>query len=252
MILLIISYFSDYLITDEYLNNPNQIISTINGIVWVHDAFFNNMNNGAIRISAGPCILIIEDCLFSYCSRSSGDGGAIYLKCQCCESIISRTCGYFCFSGTSGAHGQFSHTETFPDRKNQLFFCSLSYCSPYFHQDRRSSLSLDLGKVLIKNLNSSYNYVYHNSGFRIDTSASINIEFSTFINNYVSQSIIINFFNGGSTFFNSNFKNNSQGLSTFGLIRTYQCVLLINLCIFLENTKTLFHGETSTFKYLFL
>ena len=246
MILFLLFYFYDYLNSEEYNNNPSQILSTQTGVIWVHDASFHNMNNGAIRISAGPCILTIEDSLFTYCYRSTGSGGAVFLQCNCCESIISRTCGYFCYSGSGGSHGQFSYTETFSERKNQLLFSSLSYCSPYFNQDRRSSSSLVSGKILVKNFNSSFNYAFHNSGIRVESLTSNNVEYSTFINNYVSEHSILGFYSGKSNYSNSNLKNNSQKLSTYGLVRTSESNLQINLCIFLENFKTLFYAETST------
>ena len=241
----LIFFIERYNIVEEYTNISYPISSIQKSIFFLHNSIFSDFKQLVISLTTGPLISIIEDNLFINCSNNIGNGGAIYLSNEKIESFINRCCGIYCYTGISSYHGQFSYTLVSMNKNNSCTYSSFQYCSPFFNNDRRSSVALYNGEINVNYLNNSFNYVYYHT-FRFESENKISCKYCSIINNYASKYSNI-LFTGMSYFQYSNFKNNSQGDSLYGLIRSWSGAnLLINYCIFLQNLKTLFSNEAST------
>ena len=253
MSILIFLKFSISSFNDFYPNlTPNKTIEGItvsrthHNILYHFNCEFININGvSALYYSTIQYIvLLIEQCSFCNCSTYQS-GGGIFFSCEVRgECTISKTCGYRCYTESS-EDGQFSYL-IIPDEANlNINFTSLYMCSPMVDATaRKSSLYLFNGIIKISNLNSSYNTLHSMSSISFNSFIVIELNFSTFLSNIVSDKHSLYFFSSpGSTNKIINLCNIIQcngGLTGGSVIFSQVSQLFVIKCIFLENSENLF------------
>ena len=226
-----------------YEGHSSRISITAVGGYHLIDCFFSNLYNsaagGAISstFNSSPNDHLIENCFFTNCSSNS-HGGAIYISASTFSSLILRkTCSFSCYSRLSTTnYGQFIYSYTQTSKKNDLLLVSVQE-SYYLPGERFSSIYLISGlqKIFSCNfsniLNKYYSCIYSNTPLN-----HISL-YSTFINNKASQGCILYLFTGTFNYHHSNIINNTQTLTTEGIIRNELSTTVISECIFYLNSE---------------
>lgn len=224
-----------------------------NKIELIFCTFFNiksNTHGGCILIDTTTSILLnIFETLVYNCSsgfNSEYNGGFYYFQSTLGNVNLKKVCG----SHIKGLRGSFFYSTLVQTNNNFQNFTLISQnkiCPDFFPIDSLYCLNIIYGKININYLNSTFNHIYHSCSITIFNCELNNFSFCQFSNN--PADIVIGtvsvLFNTPISY--SNFLNNPKYFHRFGLIHSNSCSpsLLINQCIFLNNSQTLFDEYTS-------
>ena len=236
-----------------YNINPNFIVynsnlrqtSIINSLL-ITNCCFNYLNDysygGAIYFNNNNFKILIEYSIFLNCN-SNIDGGSIYIySTSNTDSILNFVIGYNSSSGISNdwnKGGQFSFIYTI--NKNEYYFTSISKCASN-SLSRRSSIYIGNGFQKINNFNNSNNIMFRHSSFAFFYSKSLNCNFSTISNNFVSNNLCIIFIQISiiSSNYYINFINNTNSISYSQIYSEDSSEVNYLFSIFSKNNDILF------------
>ena len=175
--------------------------------------FINLKNSKAAAIYITQNInLLIENSQFKECI-STNYGGAIYYSSNSGEFILNKNCGSYCFTGPLNNNweigGQFSSSSTGNDFRNELYLCSMIFCSNKTNSGTCANICMMNGKINTSNLNTSSNIEEYYSSFLFSITNSMNMIFSNIINNIVDENSVICFVSGQGLAKSLNIINNS-------------------------------------------
>ena len=189
---------------DYIFDNSNRLISKNFYYLNCYFSRINifNGNGGIIYINNKKTNLILNNCIFYYCSCTVV-GGAICFYCFIDDTIIefNKICINHCFA----FYDQFSRIETSINSKNLYNLLSISNC--YNNSNGHFVFSLFCGNIHLSHCNSTKNINFDGSGISIFNPTTLNSIYCTIINNYVSSNTII-LLNG----------NNNHYLSYYNII----------------------------------
>ena len=221
----------------------------------VYFSYFSSADNGGciyFYLTQG-FNLIMEDILF-YCCYSSLSGGAIHIQTTIVLNnlYISMICANNC-SGSSSSNGQYAYIYTHYNGTNVLEYQSVSYCSR-LPETRSNCIQISRGINSISNNNFSYNTVRTCSSFNFYSAHLVDFSYNTIIRNNCTNAncILVNNFmyntsSNSRHFHHSIIYYNNCPSSTNGVIETNNNVfILIQDCIFLDNSGFLFNAQTSS------
>ena len=226
-------------------NNSLNHITQENNFIYSY-CYFNRLNNyvgnGGIFLCESILSLInINNCIFFQCS-CTGHGGAFYFKCivEGTNINLNKLCISHCFSGINNWF-QFGLFQTHSLSNNNFTFLSINCCSN--NSNSLNSIEIDFGNIILSNLNSSNNNNKKHSSLILWRNTKLNCFYSTIINNFVSDYIIIwleslNNENNFLNYFNI-IKNNSP--LSHGVISNIMGKFTINNCILINNYNNLFY-----------
>ena len=194
-------------------------------------------HGGAIYASFAGAI-VIEFCSFSEVSISSGNGGALYISTSL-GTILKGVCASRCYTdGTTFA--QFAIIGTSYTSPIKFLFSTISYCSP-LSETRKQPIQIQKSTCTFSQFNSSTNQLLDISFAFFYLSLDLSIIFSTIVNCYSSDYRLLSYVHVyQSNISNTNFVNNSQVSSSFGLFYNenstslfFNCILKNNICSYL-------------------
>jgi len=220
----------------EYISDQNVVVTSSHA--WIHDSFFRSLTNGAIVSTLTDSIVVIEHCIFSECT-SNDVGGAIKFIGK--NITMAKVCGYKCSHYKDGSDGMFSYLYGASTGEIRIIVSSLCFCAPKATSSNEAPMLVNDGIHRIKGLNSSNNYVFRRSFmYSVNTPDSL-FEYSSVINSISSEIACLGLYNTKITISKSNFWNNSQGSSSYGLIyqisNSYTPSSLISYSTFGDNQK---------------
>ena len=249
-ILFIIYFFNNFFSCNyDLIINFNSRIINLNNCTYIKKCEFSFLSiptgsGGAIYISSSNLILFIENSIFYYCSSLLKGGGISFLGSNNCECILYGICGFNCSTNSENyiEGGQFAFIETGKLKKNEIYYLSLSKCSYISTINKVSSIHLQLGNLLINNLNSSNNIVYTFSGITCRYQNLSLIKYCNFKSNFVTYHICLWFRETNVNIsYNNIIENNSP--TTQAVLRNAYSKVYCNNCIFLNNLNVLFSSE---------
>ena len=203
-------------------------------------------NGGAIYCNSNNKIIsFIEYCSFTYNSVTSNDGGAIYFMGSNSDFIISKSCGFYCFTSSSKLY-QFCYSQTRINSSNIFYLTTISKSSP-FSGSRHYCMCIRNGDQTVKSCNMTDNIVQHISSFDLSGNSPLSIMYSTFFKNYATGSRCLNVFYSTKIIEYINFLNNTQLGTNFALLRHYSGILSLYYSVFKYNIGILFWNEIGTF-----
>ena len=148
--------------------------------VYVKNSFFSHLNNRAINyIATTSSKMLIETSTFNACTSFS-DGGSIYQSEG--NFILSKCCGFKCYSTGTNVGGMFAYTTLSAGSKNTVLDTSISFSYdvedniPGYH----ASLDLRQGSIYVNTLNTSYNNIKQNAGIYFCIRSSDEISYISF------------------------------------------------------------------------
>ena len=244
--LFLICLFSDFFegIPQIYNNNNSRIILISNNY-YIFSCFFSHLssssNGGAIFFELMNSIqTLIESSSFYRCN-SINIGGALYFNGNNSNLILYKSIGSYCFS----LNDQFSRIissinkkssflcSTFNNNNNNVIDCRAIF-SFYYHKN----------EVLYNNISKNYLNFYSSIHFRSFDESDIN--FTHFSGNLGTKWMGIGIISTKLNIFKTDFYNNSQTQTTWGMIFLGENnpIMNINFCNFLNNTNFLFEVKT--------
>jgi len=249
-LLLIISSYTDFFPLHSCLYRYHSYNSQFH----IHGCFFQSLssysgNGGAIFHDTDYSNSVIEDCLFYQCICSQ-HGGGIYSVPNKGGAVVNRVCASDCYCGTHSTtnyYGQFLYSLTLSTSKNWIQFSSIIFSSPITPSNRRAPIYLNNGQVIVRNLNSSNNWLKDHSGVYIHNANSLSVNFTSLCNNLLSTSIVMYVHSCSSlnVFTLSNVINNTSPSPS--IIQTSSSILDINNVVFALNANTLFAGQMNVY-----
>ena len=240
-----IHFFSKYNI-NEFSNHQHLINNIDKDILWVHNCFFEDLSNRAINAINSGNNFIIEYCYFYNCSCSSGNGGAIYLNDIYGQPFIRFCCALKCYTPTSTNFGQFIYLSLSNNQKIEFNYSTIIKCSPFIIGDRRSNVYFNYGFINVIGINSTLNNCKYHSSIRLESSEIKYLTFSTFVSNFAYGYHGLYIVSGSKFFDKLNIVNNSQSLTSGGIVVSYSpSNLIIYSSIFINNYIKLFYVVNS-------
>ena len=214
-----------------------------NGDIWIYNSIFQNLSNdkgGAILLISSNIRFLLENSLFNFCFSTNGYGGAIHFSCLTSSLIFNKICSYKCFN--NGCYGQFSYSIS--TNNNSNFYCSIIYSSN-IPKPTEVALYFGNGLQITKNLNSSNHYTMYSSSIYFYNSINGIISFITISSNFATLHGIIIFTGGNNSCFFSNFINNSQLSTSYGIFlqQHLNSLTFIENCIIFNNSQYLFYSQ---------
>ena len=241
------SNFNDYFEGSYFLyqNEIHDTMNIINNNIWIYFCIFSILNDRALYCqTTNQLKLCIENSFFERCYKSNDKYGAILFDCgENGASIISKICANNC----SSTQFHFGYIRCSTNFQNNLFFSSISLCSPsfiyglipiYFYGGYQNNTNNNITK----------NYVTHHSSIDFYKINYLNLTFFNILSNSGSgwTSAV---FDGQSNcqVKQFNFINNSHFTPSYGLIFNAEYAqTIIENSIFLLNSEYLFHKYTGS------
>ena len=213
-------------------------ISPSSGNAHVKNAMFKELSpsssGGAIYCKDASLVFLAEETSFLNCTPS-GWGGAIYLVITG-ESVLSKICGFGCFSTAS--HNLFDYIKVSNDasKRNEVLDSSICRCVQASYSE---IMQHNYGNVLFKNDNNSLNECNHYSAIDSDHQSAGNNEFgfmlaySSIANNTAIEHQCIRATSSSlkKQISSCNVLMNKQSSTEYGIIRTDGQVFINNSCI---------------------
>ena len=179
------SFIDFYGYSSENLNCFNNRIIFSDLSLNLNNCFFSNFtsnNNGGVIFIQNNDInfnILCEDCIYSYCE--SNQGGAIFIQATKSNIILFKICAYKCVASINSNFGYF---ETSQNKRNELFFSSLLYCSYIEKIGNALTIYYNLGNIINNNINCSNCYSKFHAGISYSSSGNSTIIFLNFQNNH--------------------------------------------------------------------
>jgi len=205
-------------------------------------------NGGVFCFENAIVHFVVEECSFDTCyvAGSSYRGGAIYFSCSSGGVALSKVCAYNCYmtssSGVSNS-GVFAYLLASSVDKIQLSLVTMNTCSSKTYMNNRfSSIYIQNSNTYITNFNSSYNYLADKSGFELSSCIINVINFTTVASNISPNTYVVSLTGGNSNQIHSylNIVNNSSPYIIYSGVTN-----VLRLCVFTQNSGTLFQGAFS-------
>jgi hypothetical protein len=224
---------------------------------YVHDCVFRSCtgssNGGAICCGSGVRRLLVEQSSFISCKTSGSYGGAIYFSnTGNGECVLSRICGFNCYSTNTGASwGQFAYLNPYNNYnyKNHVNDSTITRSSNQ-NLDVRYTLDLRNGNILCPSVNLSHSVCVYVPALYCDPSSdTCCISYSSIVNNTASNYMCIYLYDTASSHCidTCNIINNKQTSSSIGIIYAVANLLIKDSCIlgnYIENT-VFYEGSSS-------
>ena len=170
--------------------------------------------------------------------------------CPSGELILCRVCGSHCFTETGNS--QFIYSYSGGTTRHQYLSVSVHHCSPFVGTTSQSEcMTISRGNLIITSMNCSQNFNYQMSAFSIDSIASSNVNFSSFIYNGATLRHCLYSNHAYSQFtisFSNIIQNTSPSTSASGIISIDGHFLIINSTI-LQNNGILFHRRSVSYNF---
>lgn len=150
----------------------------------VIDAFFEYFPEiGAFTLTVSNTHVFISESSFSCCNRSGNSGGAVLLKANTMNNVVTKCCARFCWinSGSQpyqdfGQFIYFSHTNGYSSANET----NCLYCSIDQKVNRHGPLSYNGGSGSTSNTNISSCIGYYSSGIIMYEGIELNCEYCQF------------------------------------------------------------------------
>jgi len=241
---------------DYFTGNPE---ITLNGLpylrqtpsaasVYVSNCLFSGCtissgNGGALSCSTSTTYLLVESSSFFTCKTDSGKGGAIcFINTNYGQSVLYGIC---CFDCCSSSYGPFAYTalKQAASTKNYANYTSITRCGAY-SASANEVLSLEYGVIYCPSVNISMNDCNCYSGFFCTpyadaSSVTCLLSYSSAVDNRATRYNFVWLNNGGVKYEIKccNFLRNTQTSSSYGIFFT-RGNTAINDCCILENKAT--------------
>ena len=233
-------------INQSSLNTYVNISEDLNYLIY--NSHFINLESinsgGAISLIMKNTHLILNSCSFNQIKTYSQFGGAIYIDSTKSTFILYKILSFQCFSTNLQANfGQFSYSRSRIGGPSYFCFSSIVDCKNE-GSFNESPIYSQKGIQKLEFLNISNNFLYQFSIYFVENTPDHYCKYSSFSNNFASSATGINVKNGYFHFYNVNFYNNTQGLSTSGIFKgdSNSISKIIN-CQFIQNQFSyLFHN----------
>jgi len=248
--LVIVSAYTDFFPPHSCLSRYHNY----NSQFYIQDCSFNSLtvysgHGGAIYHDTDYSNCVIEDCLFYQC-KCTLHGGGVYMIPSKGGAVVNRVCASDCYCGSDGStsyYGQFVYSLSMSTSKNIIQYTSVIFSSPITPSYRRSPIYLNNGQVIVRNVNSSNNWLRDYGGIHIQNANSLSINYTSLSNNYMVTSTVlfIQTCSSVNTFTFSNVINNTS--PTISIIYTVTSNLDVNNVVFSQNANTLFAGQMTVY-----
>jgi len=164
----LVSSFSSYMGFEPNSTIQNQkITEAFSDSYYINNCLYEDIKSGAIRLTnlLKSLYLVIEECSFAFCEVAR-EGGAICMISTECKLVISKACGFSCFSHID--NGQFLYIYTTFNENTissaQLSLVSISECAPWgINKERNAPLYAYQTNFTADHVNASKNCVSSNS-----------------------------------------------------------------------------------------
>jgi len=193
---------------------------------------------GSVIYLTGTANLAVNDTTFVSC-MSTGMSGAIHFEAS--QSILFRVCGRSCY----GYRGHLARIQCNNAKNNFADSVSLTNCSYTFNGN--DPIVFLNGYQRIMNLNTSYNYAHHGSGFYSFNPNTLQCKYCSIIHNIAYGSICIHINSGSSTrsLEYSNIIENECPIA-YGVVYIYSAIVTILRCHMADNFGLLLCSNSST------
>ena len=190
--------------------------------------------------------LHLSHCSFNNITSPSGNGGALRFTSQTYNFTIIFTCYSFCCSATGFGMTSASDTKGF----HQANSCSIQYSSYQNNMGYHAGIYFIRGYQIVKDINTSNNYISAYAGIGFESSSSLQYSYSTISKNIAKDWAALCYRYSGiykSDYINC--VNNSQLSSSWAIVSVAEGNSVMSKCVFLFNgiigSKKLFRSTGS-------
>jgi len=243
-----------------FWNVSHQDVQSINGRIvidynqnfWIHDSSFSNLYN--THGSAFYIYQIISNCLFERCmfydcagtttstASDIGGGAILFVPNEFSSLSMNKVCASHCLMTNNDRLGQFLYCTTHNSAKNVFTHLSIVMCSPAYTTNRYSSIAIYKGNHVQTNINSSRNIVNRYSIGNINDHVSLQLYYCNFVDNYAYDYTGLYLYGGINTLQYINFINNTQRLTTSGIIYNSGTTYIFHSVFSINSESYLFNN----------
>ena len=220
---------------------------------FISNSLFQDVHNpiesgSGIRMYVDSAHLLVELSTFTNCT-SNFNGAAISFVSAYGNCIINKCCSTYChstYSDSGYSDGQFLYSTFNPNDQNinKVIDTTIYKSEDQNKHDSRTTVRIYGGKIEITNINMSMNNLNQQSTIWLNPAINQDsiidkVKFSSFVDNYARNCIVINFNTEGLSHLMSycNFIRNKQGTEHIGVIHSGGGELTLENSCLVDNDR---------------